>query len=219
MAFTWRYPIYLIPLEGGYVSVLNIDESEPRPQHLAVFTTSEAARDFMHHCEILAEPRALRNAREFSWLLQSLRHPVSRVSFDPRGDQQPLTCRWDVPVTELLERYLKPDNSPWNYPVFVVRQADGFASIDGRTPQGNQWTAVGLFSSRQKAAEYVASSGIPGTTVDLADLRRTREFLQSLSGAVNAVALDPVIDDGTHSASHCFPLTTLLDKYLTQSRP
>jgi hypothetical protein len=215
MPFAWNYPVYLIPLEGGYVSVVDAEQAEPRPHHLAVFTTAETAGSFMQHCQIWAEPRALRNAREFSWLLQSLRQPVTRVAFDPRADTPSVQCRWNVGVTELLQDHLQPDSSPWNYPVYVVRQPEGYASIEGRTPQGDRWTAVGLFSSRDKAAAYVSSSGIPGTTQELVDVRRTRGFLQSLSAAVNAVALDPVIDQGTHSAAHCFSLATLLNKYLT----
>lgn len=215
MPCAWNYPVYLIPLEGGYVSVVNAQEAEPRPHHLAVFTSAESAGEFMQHCQIWAEPRALRNAREFSWLLQSLRQPVTRVAFDPRADTPAVQCRWNVTVAELLHEHLKPDNSPWNYPVYVVRQAAGYASIEGQTPEGRRWTAVGLFSSREKAADYVSASGVPGTTHELADMRRTRAFFQSLSASVTAVALDPVIDQGRHTAAHCFSLATLLNKYLT----
>ncbi len=215
MSCAWHYPIYLIPLAGGYVSVVDGEPAEPPPHHLAVFTSLEAAQAFQHHCQILGEPRALRNAREFGWLLQSLRQPVTRVAFDPRADVQPLACRWNVGVAQLLQDHLRPDNSPWNYPIYAVRQKGGLASIEGQTPQGSHWTAVGLFSSRDKAADYVTSSGVPGTLLDLADLQHTREFLRALPATVDAVALDPVIDQGVHSAAHCFSLATLLGKYLT----
>ncbi|MHB8972048.1 MAG: hypothetical protein ACYC3X_07335 [Pirellulaceae bacterium] len=214
MTFTWQYPVYLIPLEGGYVSVVDPRGEEPRPHHLAVFTSEESAAAFMHHCQILGSPRSLKNAREFGWLLQSLQEPVTRVAFDPQPDSPTIESRWTVDVQELLARHLVVDYSPWNYPVFVIQQATGYASIEGRTSQGTSWAAVALFTSREKAAAYSQASGSAGTLRELSNVPQARTFLEEMVGVADAVALDPTVDGDTHAAQHCFSLATVLQKYL-----
>jgi hypothetical protein len=217
VSISWKYPIYLIPLEGGYLSVVDTELPEPHPHHLAVFTAEDRAEEFSSQCHIMAQPRALRNTREFGWLLQSLREPVTRVAFDPRADSPSLACRWNVGVDELLRDHLRPDNSPWNYPIFVISQEQGIASIDGQTPTGQSWRALGVFTSRERAEAYIEACKTPGTVLELPDLAQTRERFISLSAEANAVAIDPIIDQGRHTAAHCFTLQTLLEKYLTRS--
>ncbi|MHB0960683.1 MAG: hypothetical protein ACYC0X_31885 [Pirellulaceae bacterium] len=214
MKFTWEYPIYLIPLDGGYVSVVEPQAPEPRAHHLAVFTDQQRAGAFMDHCQILGAPRALHNAREFGWLLQSLRHPVTRVAFDPQADSLTIECRWDVDVQELLERHLVPDYSPWNYPVFVIRQDHGYASIEGKTSQGSHWTAIAVFTSGTKAEAYLQFSGTSGTLQQLSDASQARSFLEEMAGGASAVALNPTVEGDTHAARHCFSIPTVLQKYL-----
>ena len=107
-----------------------------------------------------------------------------------------------------------PDNSPWNYPVFVVGQQHGYASIAGQSPDGSQWTAVGLFTSRERAEAYQQISSAAGTIREVADVAAARALLRELAGSATAVALDPTIDDGRHCATHCFSIETVLQKYL-----
>ena len=214
MTFAWHYPLYLIPLEGGYVSVVDAQAEEPKAHHLAVFTDDELAASFMHHCQILGTPRQLLNAREFGWLLHSLRQPVTRVAFDPQPNSITVRSRWNVAVEDLLTRHLVPDNSPWNYPVFVIRQQPGCASIEGQSSDGSQWTAIGLFTSREKAEAYLQALVAVGTICELVDVTQARALLSEMAGSATAVALDPTINDGRHSATHCFSIQTILQKYL-----
>jgi hypothetical protein len=217
MTFAWKYPVYLIPLDGGYVSVVEPQATEPRPHHLAVFTSEEVAAAFMHHCQIPGSARPLNNSREFGWLLQSLQQPVTRVAFDPQPDSLTVECRWDVAVQELLKRHLVADYSPWNYPVFVIRQEHGYASIEGQTSQGSHWTAIAFFTSREKSDAYVQASGTSGTLRELSDASQARTFLQEMAGVADAVALDPKVAGETHAAKHCFSIPTILQKYLVES--
>lgn len=216
MTFTWRYPLYLIPLDGGYVSVVDAQADESAAHHLAVFTSDALAASFMRHCQILGSPRPLRNAHEFGWLLQSLRHPVTRVAFDPQPDSTTVCSRWSVTVENLLTRYLVPDNSPWNYPMFVVCQQQGYASIEGQSPDGSQWTAIGFFTGREKAEAYLQASPAVGTIRALSDVNEARALLAEMAGAATAVALDPTIHEGSHSATHCLSIQTVLQKYLVE---
>lgn len=217
MSFTWHYPLYLIPLDGGYVSVVGAQPEVSPVHHLAVFTSEDLAMSFMQHCAILGAPRPLRNAREFGWLLQSLRHPVTQVTFDPQPDSAHVASRWTATVEDLLQHHLVPDNSPWNYPVFVVRQQRGYASILGQSPDGMRWTAVGLFTLRGKAEAYLQASHAEGTICELGEVAEVRALLREMAATATAVALDPTISEGRHSAAHCFSIQTLLDRYLTAS--
>lgn len=215
MAITWDYPIYLIPHGMGFASIVDPDVSE-NPEHLlVVHTDAEAADEFMNEFGIHGAPRALQNDREFSWLLRSLKEPVTQVTFDPRPREGDVNARWTVPVQELLDDHLTADLSPWNYPVFVIEREVGFACISGRG-DGEPLKAVGVFSHLEKAEAYLELSEETGDVHELRDMESTRRFLKSLDASVNAAALDPVIEDGRHSARHCFSLKTLLEKYLVQ---
>jgi hypothetical protein len=219
MTFVWRYPLFLIPLEGGYVSVVEGPPDESATHLLAVFTTSTLAESFMNHCQIPGVPKPLLNAREFGWLLQSLRHPVTRVAFDPQPASLTVQSRWDVSVEELLTRHLVPDNSPWNYPVFVLQEPAGYASIEGQSADGSRWTAIAIFSSREKAEAYRQVAASAGTVCEIANMAEARTLLGTVTGSVSAVALDPTVCDGRYAAPHCFSLRTILDKYLVPTRP
>ena len=131
MDFTWKYPLFLVPMHGGYASVVD-SSGEGDPVHfLAVFQDEQTASAFMHVCLILGQPRPLHNAREFCWLLQSLRDPVTHVAFDPEPDVPHVSARQQLSVRDLLQHHLVVDYSPWTYPIYAIAQAQGYASIDG----------------------------------------------------------------------------------------
>ena len=214
MSMQWEYPVYLIQYGGGYVSVVGSGPGADEAQMLAVFTQQQAAVDFMHTCDVPGEPRALENAREFGWLLQSLRRPVTRVAFDPEPGQKDVQARWIVDVHSLLQDHLVMDMSPWNYPVFVIAQEAGFACIMGEANDVRQWTALCLFTTAEKARAYLELVEEDGTIQSLADRQQTRELLIELADSASAVALDPVVKAEQRSAQYCFSIQTLLEKYL-----
>ena len=65
-----EYPLFLVPLEAGYVSVVEPGSDDSQTYYLAVFTEEQRAEEFMQTCGIDGEPRPLHNAREFAWLVQ-----------------------------------------------------------------------------------------------------------------------------------------------------
>ncbi len=99
MAWELAYPLYLVPLEAGYVSVVEPGEGDSQTYYLAIFTTEQAAEEFILGCGIASEPRGLHNPRELAWLLQSLRDPVNRVAFDPVADCTTVDSPWKVTVS------------------------------------------------------------------------------------------------------------------------
>jgi hypothetical protein len=218
MSRYWEYPIYLIPHGGGYASMVDPDaDADADPTHmLVVYTESEVAVQFMSEFGMPESPRMLFNDREFSWLLQSLRAPVADVAFDPSPLGGKIGARWQVAVRELLDEHLTMDYSPWNYPVYAVAQETGFVSIDGAGSEGESLTVLGLFTSEDKAKSYLDAADESGELCTLRDLDEARIFLTALIEQVVAVALDPIVEQNRRTAKHCFPLETLLNKYLVR---
>ncbi|MBC8353538.1 MAG: hypothetical protein H8E66_16185 [Planctomycetes bacterium] len=218
MSRYWEYPIYLIPHGGGYVSMVDpTAESENVPtQMLVVYTQSEVAVQFMSEFGIEDTPRMLFNDREFSWLLRSLRAPVTDVAFDPSPLGDKIDARWQLAVSELLTEHLTADYSPWNYPVYAIAQESGFVSIDGADSSGERLRVLGLFSSEEKANDYLLAADELGELCMLTNLDETRAFLSALTKQIEAVALDPTVEPDQRAAKHCFPLDTLLNKYLVR---
>ncbi len=215
MTFSWRYPLYLLPHQQGYASLVDSNKHEP-VQSLIVCTGAQAAVELMSQFALLGTPRALRNAREFRWLLESLKQPVSEVVFDPAPTDNAYNARWQVRVAELLKQHLPSDNSPWNYPVFAIGQGNGFACIEGARDDESPWKAIGIFSSQEKAAAYLRHADEQGDVLELADLEAAVTFLAALQADIPAVALDPRVVDGRRAAEYCLTMEVLLTKYLVR---
>jgi hypothetical protein len=214
MTRPWQYPIYLIQHGGGYASLVDDAVSEQSSQSLVVCRDEEKAMSFMAACELLGKPRELQNDREFGWLLQSLRSPVTNVVFDPSVTVEQDESAWRVSVREILEQHLVADNSPWNYPVYAVAQGEGFISIEGQASDGRALTALGLFTDELRIEAYLEEADEAGTPCALTDLGEARTFLEAMSIHATAIALNPTVVDGQRTAKHCFAIETLLEQYL-----
>ena len=214
MSRTWTYPLFLIAHGGGYASITNSNSADDA-QALVAFEEEQAALDFMGECRILGMPTPLRNAREFNWLLQSTRPPVVDVIFNPSAKLDEVASNsWCIAIRELRDRHLVVDNSPWSYPVYVIAQDDGFVSITGQDQSGNPIVAIGLFADAQRVTEYLQAAAQDGTPCELKNLEETRSFLTRMAKETGAVAWNPTVQGGQRSATHCFPIRTLLEKYL-----
>ena len=172
-----EYPIYLIPHGGGYLSV--VDPDSPSEQLLVVCSSQEEATKLIYQFEILSAPKALSNDREFAWLLDSLNYPVIGVAFDPKPEGKSINATYVIPVSELKSQHLSPDRSPWNYPVFTVAEENGFACIEGSEVDGAPLIAICLFTSSERANEYIEFSEGEGTPCMLQDLSQAPRFFRS----------------------------------------
>lgn len=211
-----EYPLYLVPLEAGYVSVVEPAPGDKQTYYLAVFTDEQRAEHFMQACGIEGEPRPLHNAREFAWLVQSLHAPISNLAFDPSAESKSVEARWKVSAQEVLDNLTAIDYSPWNYPIFVIQQPGGFASIEGDTSDGQQMRALGLFTTKENAEQFLRDASAAGVVRQLDDMNQARDFLASVAADVTAVALNLTADEGQRSAKYCFSIRTVLDKYLVE---
>ena len=214
MTRIWQYPIYLIQHGGGYVSIVDSASDTSSSQSLVVYSGEEKAIGFIGACGIMGAPRKLSNDREFGWLLQSLQAPVTGVLFDPSVPSEARSPAQRVSVRELLESHLNADNSPWNYPVYVVAQDEGFVSIDGPDADGQMITAIAFFTSEERIDTYLEATGDRGTVCAMQNVDEARSFVKGVASDAAAIALNPTFADGKQFAKHCFTIATLLDKYL-----
>lgn len=215
MQYAWTYPLYLVAHSGGYASI--VDPQDESRQYLVALTSEEKALEFMQQFGILGAPRQLHNDREFAWLLESLRAPVSQVCFDPDPLENDVNAAWESSVESLLSERLIIDYSPWNYPVYLLRQETGFSSIIGLDAEGNDVVVLCLFTNRQFAEEYLEASGDAGVVEAFETMPETRQLMESLQGEIAAVAVDPEVRQAERIASHCISVETLLNKYLIRA--
>lgn len=213
MQFEWQYPLFLIPHAGGYAALVD-DTVTPAEQALVVTTNGELALALMHRFDILSVPRQLHNAREFKWLLESLQSPITRVVFDPQPVEDRCDAAWRVSVADLLGRYVIADNSPWNYPITVIANDEGFLCIGDDEPKEQAVNAIAVFTEQSKADAYLSETNDVGTPCHLGNVTEAKTFLSSLVPVVNAVAINPRVENGIRVTKHCFSLETLLTKYL-----
>ncbi len=213
MSFSWNYPIYLLPHDRGYASL--VDQNGEQPVHsLIVCTEPQLGIELMGQFSLLGAPRALRSPREFRWLLQSLKAPVTSVAFDPNPTDHAINAEWQATVSDLLTRHLPNDLSPWDYPIFAVGQERGFACIEATSDAAAAMQALGIFTSAEKAEAYLRDAEQEGSLLELTDLEMTVTFLSALQAEIAAVAIDPKIVGGQHRTEHCLGIDVLLTKYL-----
>lgn len=215
MNISWQYPLYLIPIQGGFASVSDNDSSEP-DQSLIVFSSDAAAVLFISHFNLLSAPKAIQNDRELSWLLHGLKPPVTRMLLDANPANPESKSGQLFTVKEVLST-LKPDLSPWDYPVYAIATDVGFVTIDGAAADGEFLSAIAFFTSQEKAHQYLESSGDTGETCEIKNRIDANIFLRGVSKMVGAVAIDPIVEGNKHSAKYCFSVETLLNKYLIGS--
>ncbi|MEW4454803.1 hypothetical protein AB1L30_19210 [Bremerella sp. JC817] len=211
----WEYPVYLIAHGGGYTSIVDPQDTDEQPQHILTTHSSESvALSFMQQFAIIGEPRQLNNDREFRWFLKSLKLPVTKVAYDPQPVEFDINAKWVSSIKRLLEDFLIVDNSPWNYPVFVVETEEGFSSISGNDENGASITLLNLFTEEEKAKAYAKKQEESGKVITLHNMEHVREILLGLRQSVSAVAMDPVFEENESSSQYCIGVDALLDKYL-----
>ncbi len=219
MSMSWEYPVFILPHGVGYVALVDRNLPDDPSQMLVVMTELARAEGLMVEFGLPGQPRALKNAREFRWLMESVRPPITQVAFDPRPTDDQVNARWQLPIAQFIEDHLEIDFSPWNYPVFVAAQESGFACIEGQSSDGGALSALCIFSNEAKADEYLQAADEWATLCELSSLDEAIRFLKGVGDQIEAVALDPVVDEGRRTAKHCFAMETLLEKYLVRETP
>jgi|GEM_PF-1443402 len=222
MNFSLAYPLFLVKHGGGYISLVDEKSAETPPTEvLTVFSDEQKASVFIDTVGIMAGIKRLGNSREFAWLLTSLQAPVCEVVLDPGTEPGEIQGIWRLGVRDLLNKHLKIDYSPWNYPVFAIREefdrkVQGWSSISGSGVDGQKITAAAIFSGQQAALDYKEEAGIRGTLVQFDEMLAIREWIQGLAVEVLALAINPTVEKGVRKAGQCLAINKLLDDYLVE---
>ncbi|MBL8890557.1 MAG: DUF952 domain-containing protein [Planctomycetaceae bacterium] len=219
------YPLYLLHHGPGYVSLVDVHSSqEPQPQALALFSSYEKAADFVEQMGGLAGIKAIRNGKELQWLLTSLSEPVTDTVLDPAVDRPEIVGAWRRSVAELLESAIEIDNSPWNYPVYLLKSRDaqrGWSSIQAGT-RSNWFSFLALFTGESLARGYqqaVEDEDGVCELVSIPDMWRLREHLLEMGTGIAGVAVNPQVEDGVRKCANCLEIGRLLEHYLVVVRP
>jgi len=212
-SFSWTYPVFAVRHGGGLASVqLESADGEDRFA-LAIFTSEQTCLHFLGLTGIEGEPAQLNNDHEFAMLVSALKKPHTHVSFDsePVGDE--VNAKWSVSIADLLENHLPWSRSPWNYPVFVLRQGEGYASIEANSAEGEPIHALAMFTLEDLAKAYRDAAKETGE-VDAIDTPPMFAVLLEQLVEATAVAINPTADAGVRTAKTCVTVQTLLEKYL-----
>ncbi len=214
MSFSWKYPIFVIRHNGGFASApLSGDGDEPVVA-LMLFTEEPAAEAFMKAVELDGEVRSLGNDREVAYLIAALRHPCTSVMFNPTLEGDAVIGQWTVDIATLAEKHLPLARSPWDYPVYVLAEGEGYSSITADVPGRGQVVALALFTDAARADSYSESAGIETRRRSLNTPDQLRKLLVELPQNVTVVAIDPLVTDGRRQAKTCVEISVLLEKYL-----
>jgi hypothetical protein len=212
-SFAWTYPVFAVRHGGGLASVrLEPIDGEDRFA-LAVFTTSQHCQRFFALTGIEGESARLNNDHEFAMLASALKRPHTDVAFDCEPIGSNVNAKWSVSIDDLLKDHLPWSRSPWNYPVFVLRQGKGYASIEADSSDGSPIHALAMFTVEKLAEDYREGAKEAGD-VDAIDTPRMLSVLLERLTEASAVAINPTADDGVRTANICVTVQTLLEKYL-----
>lgn len=219
------YPLYLLHHGPGYVSLVDVESRrEPQPQALALFSSYEKAASFVEQMGGLAGIKVIRNGKELQWLLTSLTEPVTESVLDPAVDRPEIAGVWRRSVAELLERWIEIDNSPWNYPVYLLKsiEAESGWSLIQAGAASTWFSFVVLFTGEKLGRGYLQDirheDGIC-ELIAVPDVGRLREHLLEIGPGIAGVAVNPTVEAGVRKCGNCLEIGRLLEHYLVVVPP
>ncbi len=210
------YPVFIIRVGSGYATMATPDSPEEKPEYaILVFTTESLAEDFIQAVGLEgAEVRFLHDERELGRVLAVQPEGVTHIAVDSvlKDGHLQTEC---LTLYEMVKKHLLYARSPWDYPVFFLRQTDGnYAAIT----TAEQQLVLAMFTANQKAKEYRSrlehSSRYELLRVE--SPKRLLDFLLNLPKNLSAIALNPSVDENSkHSAVQCMAISKLIEKFLT----
>jgi hypothetical protein len=216
MTYAWEYPIFLVRCGSGFAAVEIDGQREESRFALAVFTREKLCEDFVRNVGIEGNQMSLGSDREFAALVAGLKPPFTAVVFDSTPEEDRVNADWQVDITALLEDHLPLARSPWDYPLFVLRELDGYASVKGPATNGNPLVAVAVFTSREHADSFISAAERSAALVELAGPQALSDLLAELPRSVSVVAFNPVADGERRTAKHCVRIADIRAKYLPE---
>jgi hypothetical protein len=218
MGYSWHYPLFVIRCGNGFAAV-QVESDTDEPQFaVAVFTREALCDAFVDSVEIQGEAAQLNNDREFAALVTALSPPFTAIVFDAVVDDDRVESDWQVGIHDLVGQHLPLARSPWDYPLFVLREATGYTSISGAGQGAAALHAIGLFTRQELAEGFAEAAGLQAAVEALTDPKSLAALLVDLPDSVSAAAFNPIIEDDQPTAKHCLNIGDILRKHLPADR-
>lgn len=214
MAYTWQYPVFLIRCGDGFAAVEVDSDTDEQQFAVTVFTDEALCEQFVDNVGIDGTVVELKTEREFARLVAFLRPPFASVVFDSAPVDDQVNADWQVDIPTLLAEHLPLARSPWDYPLFVLRETDGYTSVRGSSDAGDTFVAVGIFTRRELADHFMSDAGLSATVIQLDDPPQLRALLDALDETVSTVAFNPTAEGDQRTAKHCVRIRDIRAKYL-----
>lgn len=212
--FRLHYPLYALRVRQGYHALESKDEKGTPRLAVAVFTTAAFAEEYMAEMDLQGKLTTFADAADFWHFLQGMSGPALDVVFDlhvaPEGHLEGDTRS----RSELLSKHL-PVVHAWNYPLYLLREAAGPATVTGTAPGRGTVSLAALFTDREQAGLYQAEAGVAATLEPLPNAAAFADFLRGTN--LEGVILNPDSPTDNVAAKLCIDKGTLLRKYLRAS--
>lgn len=211
MAIDLTYPIYAIQRDGGFHCLEGEDEAGDPTLGVMIFTDGRLAEQWIEDNGLDATVKAIPDHYQFRRFLVSLKTPKPKVVCDAvRDSAGVIDAQWSEEVNTLLEDVLPPVAFEWDYPLFLIKEGAGFASINGTKPTGERLTLVAIFTDTDLAQRYMQRAEVAGTIVKVPTEAKFAEFVDSLLPPAQGVVFDPTDATQGSTTKVCLDKHTLL---------
>jgi hypothetical protein len=211
MAIELTYPIYAIWRDGGFHCLEGEDEAGNPTMGVMIFTDGWLADQWIEDNGLDATVKTIPNHYQFRRFLVSLKEPKPKVVCDAAKDSDGvIDAQWSEEVNTLLEDVLPPVAFQWDYPLFLIKEGVGFASINGTKPTGERLTLVATFTDVDLAESYMQRAEVAGTIVNIPSEAKFAEFVNSLLPPAQGVVFDPTDATPGSKSKVCLDKHTLL---------
>ena len=189
---TLAYPLFALKRDANYVGY-DFRAGQPPVSvfGIPVFTTDGNVVKFLTATGIQAQIKAFDRVGLFRRFLRSLRDSNKIVMFDPLPDGRGNMHSARVyPAAVVLERFLPEPTWGWDYPVYVLGIAGGFACINGDV-RGNASKMLVVFTDSDLADRAVTAAHESVAAVPVESSEAFAHLIRDLSPDVGGAAFDP----------------------------
>ncbi|MDA7951291.1 MAG: hypothetical protein MPJ24_07355 [Pirellulaceae bacterium] len=224
MAHPWKFPLYILPHGGGYVSLMRSQyrlategpkgeggNQEEKEDHLAVvlFDDLSLAGDFQEAAGISAPLSSLKRPEDFAEFVRGLTDKTPTVILNPQLKEGELIVEAQAKAVELLARELPSPGIRWGLPLYLLQQKEGWFSLCGTGQDGKQQQAVAAFTQKKALLSVQEELSLVGEIVSLGSLERLNTFLGEIGEEATALAFNPTVEGGRLRASYAITVIGL----------
>lgn len=214
------YPVFVVKINGGYASISTPESTSEEPEYaILVFSTEPLAEKFIQDAGLEnAEVFFLKSERELAKVLALQKHPFTHMAWDTTLEKGNLTTTC-VAIPEMLLKYLPLARSPWDYPIWYLKDSeDNLVVITTQSKEGKPLSVLCVFTTAKRAQQY--REKIPhGETISVEAISSPQDlkaFLIALPDTFLGIGFNPEIrEDNKPTSTFCLQREKVLEKYLS----